>query len=178
MARNPKRGAAAADSRDCHRAGSATPSAHGSSVFDHAKIKDNMVHGQHMARRRPRPTSPLASAARGKADPFCSLRAILSLTLSRHMEGLSRVREQDTWKIEPHQKTIIGNARFGSTCGRRPCKNFLTFWSFGRVRSRVRPVSAAGMAAGPNALRGSGPIAPAQPYLLQACVSMVVHRRD
>ena len=27
----------------------------------------------------------------------------------------------------------------------------------GRVRSRVRPVSAAGMAAGPNALRGSGP---------------------
>jgi len=43
------------------------------------------------------------------------------------------------------------------TCGRRPGKNFLTFCSIGRVRSRVRPVSAAGMAAGPNALRGSGP---------------------
>ena len=42
-------------------------------------------------------------------------------------------------------------------CGRRPGKNFLTFCSIGRVRSRVRPVSAAGMAAGPNALRGSGP---------------------
>jgi hypothetical protein len=43
------------------------------------------------------------------------------------------------------------------TCGRRPGKNFLTFCSIGRVRSRVRPVCAAGMAAGPNALRGSGP---------------------
>ena len=43
------------------------------------------------------------------------------------------------------------------TCGRRPGKNFLTFCSIGRVRSRVRPVDAAGMAAGPNALRGSGP---------------------
>jgi len=35
-----------------------------------------------------------------------------------------------------------------------------TFWRFcsiGRVRSRVRPVDAAGVAAGPNALRGSGP---------------------
>ena len=36
-------------------------------------------------------------------------------------------------------------------------KNFLTFCRIGRVRSRVRPVGAAGMAAGPNALRGSGP---------------------
>ena len=36
-------------------------------------------------------------------------------------------------------------------------KNFLTFCSIGRVRSRVRPVDAAGVAAGPNALRGSGP---------------------
>src|SRR4249920_2286334 len=43
------------------------------------------------------------------------------------------------------------------TCGRRPGKNFLTFCSIGRVRSRVRPVFAAGVAAGPNALRGSGP---------------------
>ena len=43
------------------------------------------------------------------------------------------------------------------TCGRRPGKNFLTFCSIGRVRSRVRPVDAAGVAAGPNALRGSGP---------------------
>jgi hypothetical protein len=42
------------------------------------------------------------------------------------------------------------------TCGRRPGKNFLTFCSVGRVRSRVRPVDAAGVAAGPNALRGSG----------------------
>jgi hypothetical protein len=38
-----------------------------------------------------------------------------------------------------------------------PGKNFLTFCSIGRVRSRVRPVGAAGMAAGPNALRGSVP---------------------
>ena len=37
-------------------------------------------------------------------------------------------------------------------------KNFLTLLhSIGRVRSRVRPVDAAGMAAGPNALRGSCP---------------------
>jgi hypothetical protein len=43
------------------------------------------------------------------------------------------------------------------TCGRRPGKNFLTFCSIGRVRSRVRPVDAAGVAAGSNALRGSGP---------------------
>src|SRR6266478_7855909 len=43
------------------------------------------------------------------------------------------------------------------TCGRRPGKNFLTLCSIGRVRSRVRPVDAAGVAAGPNALRGSGP---------------------
>jgi hypothetical protein len=43
------------------------------------------------------------------------------------------------------------------TCGRRPGKNFLTFCSIGRVRLRIRPVCAAGMAAGPNALRGSGP---------------------
>jgi predicted PurR-regulated permease PerM len=43
------------------------------------------------------------------------------------------------------------------TCGRRLGKNFLTFCSIGRVRSRVRPVCAADVAAGPNALRGSGP---------------------
>ena len=43
------------------------------------------------------------------------------------------------------------------TCGRRPGKNFLTACSIGRVRSRVPPVGAAGMAAGPNALRGTGP---------------------
>src|SRR6516165_7663317 len=43
------------------------------------------------------------------------------------------------------------------TCGRRLGKNFLTFCSIGRVRSRVRPVDAADVAAGPNALRGSGP---------------------
>ena len=33
---------------------------------------------------------------------------------------------------------------FALTCGRRPGKNFLTACSNGRVRSRVRPVSAAG----------------------------------
>jgi hypothetical protein len=32
----------------------------------------------------------------------------------------------------------------GHVCGRRPGKNFLTACSIGRVRSRVRPVSAAG----------------------------------
>src|SRR5262249_4533141 len=36
------------------------------------------------------------------------------------------------------------------TCGRRCC-------SIGRVRSRVRPVCAADLAAGHNAIRGSGP---------------------
>jgi hypothetical protein len=36
-------------------------------------------------------------------------------------------------------------------------RTFLRFCSIGRVRSRVRPVDAAGVAAGPNALRGSGP---------------------
>src|SRR6478736_9707882 len=43
------------------------------------------------------------------------------------------------------------------TCGRRPGKNFLTCCSIGRVRSRVRPVDAAGVATGPNAVRESGP---------------------
>ena len=42
-------------------------------------------------------------------------------------------------------------------CGRRLGKNFLTLRSIGRVRSCVRPVDAARLAAGPNALRGSGP---------------------
>jgi len=50
-----------------------------------------------------------------------------------------------------------GPRRLWVTCGRRPGKNFLTFCSIGRVRSRVRPVDAARIAAGPNALRGSGP---------------------
>ena len=45
----------------------------------------------------------------------------------------------------------------GVTCGRRLGKNFLTLLQIGRVRSRVRPVCAARVAAGPNALRGSGP---------------------
>jgi len=43
-------------------------------------------------------------------------------------------------------------------CGRRLIdKSFLTECSIGRVRSCVRPVDAARMAAGPNAQRGSGP---------------------
>ena len=59
-------------------------------------------------------------------------------------------------------------ARHWVTCGRRPGKNFLTFCSIGQVRSRVRPVGAAGMAAGPNALRGSGP--KQNGALVKACV--------
>ena len=55
-------------------------------------------------------------------------------------------------------RTVVQTRRSAwVTCGRRPGKNFLTFCSIGRVRSRVRPVDAAGVAAGPNALRGSGP---------------------
>src|ERR1700746_3209341 len=54
-------------------------------------------------------------------------------------------------------KAKAPQCRLRVTCGRRPGKNFLTFCSIGRVRSRVRPVDAAGVAAGPNALRGSGP---------------------
>ena len=54
-------------------------------------------------------------------------------------------------------KSSTGRRLFWVRCGRRPGKNFLTFCSIGRVRSRVRPVDAAGVAAGPNALRGSGP---------------------
>ena len=45
------------------------------------------------------------------------------------------------------------------TCGRRPGKDFLTFFcSIGRVRSRVRPVGAASVAAGPNARADRVPI--------------------
>ena len=68
--------------------------------------------------------------------------------------------------VLPHQSTT-GNLQLERgntwqcplwvTCGRRPGKNFLTACSIGRVRSRVRPIGAAGMAAGPNALRGTGP---------------------
>jgi hypothetical protein len=43
------------------------------------------------------------------------------------------------------------------TCGRRLGKNFLPLLQIGRVRSRVRPVCAARVAAGHNALRRSGP---------------------
>jgi hypothetical protein len=43
------------------------------------------------------------------------------------------------------------------TCGRRLGKDFLTLLQIGLVRSRVRPVCAARVAAGPNAVRGSGP---------------------
>jgi hypothetical protein len=52
---------------------------------------------------------------------------------------------------------FAGSGQLWVTCGRRPGKNFLTFCSIGRVRSRVRPVNAAGVAVGRNALRGSGP---------------------
>jgi isoprenylcysteine carboxyl methyltransferase (ICMT) family protein YpbQ len=52
---------------------------------------------------------------------------------------------------------VLQIGRLWVTCGRRLGKNFLTFCSIGRVRSRVRPVDAADVAAGPNALRGSGP---------------------
>lgn len=43
------------------------------------------------------------------------------------------------------------------TCGRRLGKCFLTLVQHWSVRSRVRPVDAALVTAGPNALRGSGP---------------------
>jgi hypothetical protein len=48
-------------------------------------------------------------------------------------------------------------SRSNCTCGRRLGKNFLTLLQIGRVRSRVRPVCAADVATGPNAVRGSGP---------------------
>jgi hypothetical protein len=60
----------------------------------------------------------------------------------------------------PHRAgltVLLSKCPLWVTCGRRPGKNFLTFCSIGRVRSRVRPVGAADVAAGPNALRGSGP---------------------
>src|SRR5262245_38127738 len=62
--------------------------------------------------------------------------------------------QQHRSKVPPRD-TQQGELRV--TCGRRPGKNFLTFCSISRVRSRVRPVGAAGVAAGPNALRGAGP---------------------
>jgi hypothetical protein len=43
------------------------------------------------------------------------------------------------------------------TCGRRPGKNFLTFLQHWLGAVTCRPVDAARVAAGPNALRGSGP---------------------
>src|SRR6202047_3814455 len=65
-------------------------------------------------------------------------------------------------RVRPQQETFAPQSvpellPLWVTCGRRPGKTLLTFCSIGRVRSRVRPVDAAGMAAGPNALRGSGP---------------------
>jgi hypothetical protein len=60
---------------------------------------------------------------------------------------------KNVWAGRAHQSPLW------VTCGRRLGKNFLTLRSIGRVRSRVRPVDAADvpLAAGPNALRGSGP---------------------
>jgi len=49
------------------------------------------------------------------------------------------------------------NVRVGSRVDGALARTFWRFCSIGRVRSRVRPVDAARMAAGPNALRGSGP---------------------
>ena len=46
---------------------------------------------------------------------------------------------------------------FGSRVDGALARTFLRRCSIGRVRLRVRPVCAARMAAGPNALRGSGP---------------------
>jgi hypothetical protein len=51
----------------------------------------------------------------------------------------------------------MSRCRLWVTCGRRPGKSYFDVLQIGRVRSRVRPVDAAGLAAGPNALRGSGP---------------------
>ena len=42
------------------------------------------------------------------------------------------------------RQLVIPGGPLWVTCGRRPGKNFLTFCSIGRVRSRVRPVFAAG----------------------------------
>jgi len=53
----------------------------------------------------------------------------------------------------PHAITVV----FGSRVDGALARTFWRFCSIGRVRSRVRPVDATGVAAGPNALRGSGP---------------------
>src|SRR6476469_2739555 len=53
--------------------------------------------------------------------------------------------------------TSAPNGRFGSRVDGTLARTFGRFCRIGRVWPRVRPVGAAGMAAGPNALRGSGP---------------------
>jgi hypothetical protein len=85
----------------------------------------------------------------------CSASKITCLSAIEHVCAADKPKPR---RQRHHSKTRAnGTGPLWVTCGRRPGKNFLTFCSIGRVRSRVRPVSAAGMAAGPNALRGSGP---------------------
>jgi hypothetical protein len=57
------------------------------------------------------------------------------------------MRESDANKLSQSRQVPLQELNVAS----------LTLCSIGRVRSRVRPVDAAGVAAGPNALRGSGP---------------------
>src|ERR1700753_4190172 len=59
---------------------------------------------------------------------------LVRMDTSRQNSGQGLIASIRSWPL----------CRLWVTCGRRPGKNFLTFCSIGRVRSRVRPVDAAG----------------------------------
>jgi len=68
----------------------------------------------------------------------------------------SRLRRCDGIVSKPGSRKSQTHVRFGSRVDGAMARAFFTFCSIGRVRSRVQPFDAAGVAAAPNALRGSG----------------------
>ena len=73
--------------------------------------------------------------------------------LSVYQSANFRCGRGNPWLISNWQ-----NGRFGSCVDGSPLARVnLTFVQIGRVQSCVRPVNAAYVAAGPNAIRGSGP---------------------
>src|SRR5271166_5290545 len=71
--------------------------------------------------------------------------------------GLRPQAEEYSLTYRKREAWWSANVRSGSRVDGALASAFLRCCSIGRVRSRVRPVDAADVAAGPNALRGSGP---------------------
>jgi hypothetical protein len=94
---------------------------------------------------RPRPDHAAASAMTTRKNG-------ISIIVAQPYIKTTRPQPPDL-----HLRRVARGVRFGSRVDGALARAFLTLVQIGRVRSRVRPVDAAGMAAGPNALRGSGP---------------------